>query len=90
MAALNQSAHYERLFLLNRNLDQVKEILQQFREDGVIHAVFTAERLQTVEDLRADLSHVLTGMLHQRELDACVKVVTESEQKLSGGNQIKS
>jgi hypothetical protein len=85
MAFINQSELYERLFLLNQNLDQVKEILQQFREDGVIHAVFTAERLQSVEDLRADLSHVLTGMLHRRELEACMKVVTESEQ-LSDGN----
>jgi hypothetical protein len=75
MTISRHAAFYERLFLLNRNLDQVKEILQQFREDGVIHAVFTAEQLQSVEDLRADLSHVLTGMLHQRELEACVKAV---------------
>jgi hypothetical protein len=71
MAFINQSELYERLFLLNRNLNQVKEILQQFREDGVIHAVFTAERLQSVENLRADLSYVLTGMFHRRDLEKC-------------------
>jgi hypothetical protein len=30
---------------------------------------------RSVEELRADLSYVLTGMLHQRELKACVKAV---------------
>jgi hypothetical protein len=64
MAATNHAALYERLFLLNRCLEQVSEILEQFRQDEVIHAVFAAERQRTVEDLRADLSHVLTGMLH--------------------------
>lgn len=76
---MNTAEFYERLFLLNRCLEQVSEILEQFREEGVIHAVFTAERLQSVEDLRADLSHVLTGMLHQRELEACVKAVRPKE-----------
>jgi hypothetical protein len=63
---------YERLFLINRCLEQVKEILEQFRHDQVIHAIYASDRQKTVEDLRADLSHVLTGMLHQRELEACV------------------
>jgi truncated hemoglobin YjbI len=61
---------YERLFLLNRCLEQVAEILEQFRQDEIIHAVFANDRRRTVEDLRADLSHVLTGMLHQKELEA--------------------
>jgi len=61
---------YERLFLLNRCLEQVAEILEQFRQDEIIHAVFANDRKRTVEDLRADLSHVLTGMLHQKELEA--------------------
>ncbi|HEV7674073.1 MAG TPA: hypothetical protein VGQ12_06035 [Candidatus Angelobacter sp.] len=80
MAATNHAALYERLFLLNRCLEQVLEILEQFRQDEVIHPVFASDRQRTVEDLRADLSHVLTGMLHQRELEACVKAVrTEPE-----------
>jgi truncated hemoglobin YjbI len=61
---------YERLFLLNRCLEQVAEILEQFRQDEIIHAVFANDRKRTVEDVRADLSHVLTGMLHQKELEA--------------------
>ncbi len=63
---------YERLFLLNRCLEQVVEILEQFRQDEIIHVVFANDRKRTVEGLRADLSHVLTGMLHQKELEACV------------------
>lgn len=63
---------YERLFLLNRCLEQVAEILEQFRQDEVIHPVFASHRQRAVEELRADLSHVLTGMLHQKELEACV------------------
>jgi hypothetical protein len=67
-----KSIFYERLFLLNRCLEQVAEILEQFRQDELIHAVFASDRQKVVEDLRADLSHVLTGMLHQKELEACV------------------
>lgn len=67
-----KSLFYERLFLLNRCLEQVSEILEQFRQDEVIHPVFASDRQKTVEDLRADLSHVLTGMLHQKELEATV------------------
>jgi hypothetical protein len=75
MTLLRQAAQYERLFLLNRCLEQVVEILEQFRQDGVVHPVFASDRQRTVEDLRADLSHVLTGLLHQRELEACVATV---------------
>jgi hypothetical protein len=69
---MNRAALYERLFLLNRCLEQVGEIIEQFRQDGVVHAAYAGDRQRSVEDLRADLSHVLTGMLHQRELEACV------------------
>jgi len=31
---------------------------------------FANDRKRAVEELRADLSHVLTGMLHQKELEA--------------------
>ena len=81
MAASPQSALYERLFLLNRCLAQVGEIIEQFRQDGVVHEAYASDRQRSVEDLRADLSHVLTGMLHQRELEACVKAV-RAEPKL--------
>ena len=90
MAASNQSALYERLFLLNRCLEQVSEILEQFRQEGVVHAVFASDRRRSVEDLRADLSHVLTGMLHQRELEACVKAVrTKPEQPHKADEQAR-
>jgi len=72
VAAFPQSALYERLFLLTRCLEQVSEIIEQFRQDGVVHEVYAGDRQRSVEELRADLSHVLTGMLHQRELEACI------------------
>jgi hypothetical protein len=67
-----KSVFYERLFQLNRCLEQVAEILEQFRQDEVIHPIYTTRRTRAVEDLRADLSHVLAGMLHLKELEACV------------------
>jgi hypothetical protein len=70
-----KSVFYERLFLLNRCLEQVSEILEQLRLEELIHPVFATDRQRTVEDLRADLSHVVTGLLHQRELEACVAAV---------------
>jgi len=76
-----KSVFYERLFLMNRCLEQVGEILEQFRQDELIHPVFAADRQRTVEDLRADLSHVVTGLLHQRELEACVAVVRIQKEK---------
>jgi len=72
MDRATQSVLYERLFLLNRCLEQVSEILKQFRQEGVVHEAYAGDRQRSVEDLRADLSHVLTGMLHRRELEACV------------------
>ena len=81
MAAPTQAVLYERLFLLNRCLEQVSEILEQFRQEGVVHAVFVGDHQRSVEELRADLSYVLTGMLHQRELEACVKRTDLRSQK---------
>jgi hypothetical protein len=83
-----KSVFYERLFLLNRCLEQVGEILEQFRQDELIHPVFAADRQRTVEDLRADLSHVVTGLLHQRELEACVGLAQKQiKQEGKAGSQ---
>ena len=73
MAVSNNAVLYERLFLLNRCLEQVSEIIEQFQQEGVVHEAYAGDRQRSVEELRADLSHVLTGMLHQKELEACVK-----------------
>jgi hypothetical protein len=75
MICATQSALYERLFLLNRCMEQAAEIVVQFHQDGLIHAEYAAHRKEELEALRADLCHVLTGLLHQRELEACVKTV---------------
>jgi hypothetical protein len=87
MTSPMKSIFYERLFLLNQCLEQVAEILEQFRENEIIHAVFANDRKQAVEDLHADLSHVLTGMLHQKELEASVastRKQIESEEHSDG------
>lgn len=82
MAPSNHAALYERLFVLNRCLEQAGEIIEQFRQEGLVHEAYAGDRKRSVEELRADLSHVLTGLLHQRELEACVKgVKTEPEQR---------
>jgi len=39
------------------------------------------------EDLRADLSHILTGLLHQRELDACVNSTREQIKREPKGEE---
>jgi hypothetical protein len=83
----NASLNYERLFQLNRCLEQVAEILEQFRQEGLVHPVFASDRRRNVEDLRADLSHVLTGLLHQRELEACVAAVKIEPRKDDGGEK---
>jgi hypothetical protein len=49
--------------------------LEHFRQDEVVHATYAGDHQRSVEDLRADLSHVLTGMLLLRELEACVAAV---------------
>ena len=77
MERANQSAVYERLFLLNRCLEQVVEIVEQLQQEALIHAEYAGQRKRALEELRSDLSHTLTGLLHQRELEACVKAVCE-------------
>jgi hypothetical protein len=67
-----KSLLYERLFILNRCLEQAAEVLAQFEHDKVIHPEFARNKRQSIEDLRSDLSYVLTGMLHRRELEMCV------------------
>ena len=47
-------------------------MLDMYELDGVIHPAYAGVRKRTIEGLRADLSHVLTGMLHLKELEACV------------------
>jgi len=73
-----KSIPYERLLQLNRCLEQVAEILEQFRQDGTIHAIYAGQRTQAVEELRADLSYVVAGMLSQKEFAACAGLVQKA------------
>jgi hypothetical protein len=83
-----KSVFYERLFQLNRCLEQVAEILEQFRQEEVIHPNYARRRTRAVEELRADLSHVLAGMLHLKELEACVpEIFPKPEAKPTDGDQ---
>jgi hypothetical protein len=72
MACPRQSALYERLFLLNRCLEQAAEIVEQLESEGLVHPEYAGDRRRALEEIRSDLSHVLSGLLHQRELEACV------------------
>jgi hypothetical protein len=90
MAFLNHAALYERLFLVNRCLKQVCEILDLYELDGVIHPRYANARKNALEDIRADLSHILTGLLHQRELEACVAAVRiQPEHKHKADDQVE-
>jgi hypothetical protein len=67
-----KSLFYERLFILNRCLEQAAEVLAQFEHDKIIHPEFARHKRQSIENLRSDLSYVLTGMFHRSELEVCV------------------
>lgn len=81
-----KSLFYERLFILNQCLEQAAEVLAQFEHDKVIHSEFARNKRQIIEDLRSDLSYVLTGMLHCSELEVCMelaqKQIEEDKTKL--------
>ncbi len=67
-----KSIFYDQLFQLNRCLEQVSEILEYFRQQELIHPEYAEARRRSVEDLRSDLSYLLTGLFHHRELETCV------------------
>jgi len=78
----------EWLIQLKRCHEQVAEILEQFRQDEIKHSIYARRRTRAVEDLRADLSHVLAGMLHLKELEACVPgVLPKPEAKPTDDDQ---
>jgi hypothetical protein len=72
MNSPTQAALYERLFQLNQCLEQAAQIVEQFQQEGVIHHEYAGKRRKAIEGLRSDLSYVLTGLLHRRELEASV------------------
>ena len=84
-----KSIFYERLFLLNRCLEQATEILMQFQQEGLIQPEYARQRRRTVEDIRADLSYLVTGLLHRRELEECVGLAQKQaeQEKKSGPSQ---
>lgn len=75
MSVSTQSALYERLFLLNRCLEQAAEIVEQMEREGLIHPEYAGHRRSALEELRADLSYTFSGLLHRRELETCVRAV---------------
>jgi dihydroneopterin aldolase len=72
-----KSIFYDQLFQLNRCLEQVSEILEYFEQQQLIQPQYAETRRRTVEDLRSDLSHLITGRFHQLELEACVGLAEE-------------
>lgn len=79
-----KSIFYDQLFQVNRCLEQVSEILEYFRQQGLIHPEYAQSRRQMVEGLRSDLSYVLTGLFHHRELEACVGLVGQQASSNAG------
>lgn len=74
-----KSIFYDQLFQVNRCLEQVSEILEFFEQQQLIHHEYAETRRRTAEDLPSDLSHLITGVLHQRELEACVGLAGNSK-----------
>jgi len=70
MPVSSQSALYERLFQLNRCLDQAAEMIEQFSREGLLHSEYAGPYKRELEGMRSDLSHLLTAVLHQREQEA--------------------
>ncbi len=68
-----KSSHYERLFLLNRCLEQVVEVLKEFQQEKLIHPEYAKSRKRATEDLRSDLSGVITGLLWVLVIALCRK-----------------
>jgi len=69
-----KSAHYERLFLLNHCLQQAAEILEYFKQQGLIHSAYSEDRQPALNSLRADLSCVLAGILYRKEMQECIVI----------------
>jgi hypothetical protein len=67
-----KSTHYERLFLINRCLEQAAEILEHFKQEQFIHPEYADARQRSLKDIRADVSCLLAGLLYRKELDECV------------------
>lgn len=74
-----KSIFYDQLFQMNRCLEQVSEILGYFEREKLIHSGYAEMRRRSVEDLRSDLSYVLSGLLRQRELETCVGLAGTSK-----------
>ena len=85
MTLSNQSALYERLFLINRCLEQAVEIVEQLQQEALIHPEYALRRKHALEEMRSDLSHVITGLLHQRELEACVSATQKRVEQARQG-----
>lgn len=79
-----KSIFYDQLFQMNRCLEQVSEILGFFEQQKLIHHQYAQTRRRSVEDFRSDLSHLITGVLHQRELEACAGLSGNSKVKADG------
>jgi len=69
-------------------MEQVAEIPEQFRQDGTIHAIYASHRTRAVEDLRADLSYVVAGMLSQKEFAACSGCAQKTGHRLRQRNSL--
>lgn len=63
---------YEKLFELNGCLEKAIGLLEHFQLEGLLHPEYAANRKQAMEELRSDLSYVLTGIFHRKRIGGIV------------------
>ena len=69
-----KAAFYEKLFKLNGCFEEAIGLLEHFQLEGLVHTEYAVNRKQAMEELRSDLSYVLTGIFHRKELEASLGV----------------
>jgi hypothetical protein len=82
-----KSVFYEWLFLLTQHLEQGIEMLELFRQEGSMQPEYFAHQRRIVETLRSDLTYVITGLLHRKELELSIGLADKPNS--SKGNERK-
>ena len=63
-----KSEIYLSLYSMNEAFDRISGCLQLLESVGIVHPEFAESRILLAEEYRAELNHILTGMLKEWEL----------------------
>jgi len=63
-----RSEVYLSLYAMNEGFDRISECLWLLESRGIIHQQFAQSRVLLAEEYRAELNHILTGLLKEWEL----------------------